>query len=108
MSYDWNMEIDAGGLDPVRWGDLNYTYNVGPMFYQALGKRRMQDDISGMTGEKLIPILRAGIKDMQDRPEFYKKMNPDNKWGDYSGALDVLHTLLRWCLEAPNATLRVT
>lgn len=37
MSYDVHLEIDVGGDEPARVGslDVNYTWNVYPMFAAA-------------------------------------------------------------------------
>lgn len=107
MSWDFSMEIDAGGPEPACiLSDLNYTYNVSPMYYEAIG----EDGIGGLHGKAgadCIPILRGAIAAMEDDPAKYQAMNPPNGWGSYGGALGVLRELLAWCVAAPKATMCV-
>jgi hypothetical protein len=93
---------------------INYTYNVAPMFYEALNVEgsikinQISVDLAGKTGEELFPVLDGAIKDMEARPYHYTAMNPSNGWGNYDGALDVLKKIRMWCKEAPKAVLRVS
>lgn len=112
MSWDFSMEIDAGGEHPFDLDDFeaNYTYNVSPMFYEAF-KGMLDDGISGLhekTGKDARHMLEIAIARMQDDPEKYKQWNPDNGWGSYEGALNLLCTLRGWCISAPLARFRVS
>lgn len=109
MSWDFWMSIDAGGTEPaVVRDDINYTYNVSPMYLDAIDHDDGIGGLNGMTGEQCIPILRDAIKRMEDDPAKYQAMNPENGWGDYRGALEVLRDLLSWCIDVPKATMRIT
>jgi len=74
----------------------NYTYNICEMFNQALNQ---------LQTEKLLPKyytdwtdvfmfkdnnneLTLLIKELKSKPEYYKKYNPENGWGDYTTALE--------------------
>lgn len=73
--------------------DINYTFNVAPMFQLALGKDGIKQ-LNELNREEAIELLKVGIKDMKEKPEIYKKLNPKNGWGNYEGALDVLVKIL--------------
>lgn len=108
MSWDFGMEIDAGGLEPHSLHyDANYTYNVAPMFLEAMGGDGIRQ-LDGLIGEECLPLLGKAIADMVENPGKYKAMNPSNGWGDFDGALELLQTLVKWCNEAPKATMRIT
>lgn len=110
MSYDFSMEAPLGpdgSMVSVGDFDMNYTYNVSPMFRLALGGNGV-NDLHGCVGSEAIPRLRAAIADMEDRPSVYRAMNPDNGWGDYEGALGVLKRLCDWCVAAPMAHIRIS
>ena len=103
MSWDFGMEVDVGGKEPATLKyDRNYTYNVSPMFYEAMGGDGIAS-IEGKTGEEAAPLLSQAIKAMVEEPEKYKAMNPANGWGDYDGALELLRDLRSWGLESPLA-----
>lgn len=108
MSYDVYIEIDTGGPEPaILCDDMNYTFNCSPMFRDALGGNGINDLHDKACGDA-IPMLRRAVADMEDRPAHYKKMNPDNGWGDYSGALSFLRAILDRCVQHPKATVRVS
>lgn len=108
MGWDFSMEIDAGGASPVVIDDgLRYTYNVSPMYYEALPFDDGIRGIDGMLGSDALPGLREGLANMQDNPQKYMDMNPDNGWGDYEGACRVLQRLIGMAVDYPKATFRV-
>jgi hypothetical protein len=106
MSYDIWLEIDAGGPKPVRCGslDVNYTYNVSPMFKEAVGETpgswdgRRAADIAEVCGR----ILAAFAAE----PNKFIALNPANGWGDFDGARSFIQQINDACHEAPNAIVR--
>lgn len=109
MSWDFSMVMDTGGPELVCVeGGLNYTYNVSPMFYDAIP---LKDGIGGIDGERardVIEALRSGLSKMQDNPDRYIPMNPENGWGDYEGAMRLLESLIRWAAKHPEARFEVS
>jgi hypothetical protein len=79
----------------------NMTYNVSPMYYEALG----EEGLRGLDEKKcseVVEYLRKGIKEMKSNPEKYKKMNPSNGWGSYEGALELLEKIFIECIKNPD------
>lgn len=110
MGWDFGMEIDAGNDDPVWIGfEASYTFNVAPMFYAAFDGETESGirDLHHMSGAAAAQKLRVAIERMEDDPAKYEAMNPPNGWGNYDGALELLRTLLEWCVRAPKARLTV-
>ena len=104
MSYDIRLEIDTGGAGPACLTEtLSPTYNLGPMFSLALGCGLRE--LSGKTAAECLPILRAGVAFMEDKPSECKALNPANGWGSYEGALQTLRTMVSQCSQHPKATL---
>ena len=106
MSYDFGMKADLGNGYVYMGYEQNYTYNVSPMFYKAFGDPGI-NFIEGKTGKECIEKLRLGLKEMQDNKSKYEAMNPDNGWGSYEGAVEVIETLIKWAAESPLAEFYV-
>jgi len=115
MSWDFGMEVDVGGDCPISLGGgyddfrANYTYNVSPMFYEAF-KGLLDEGINGlhgMLGKDARPMIETAIRRMQAAPKKYQKWNPDNGWGNYEGALNLLCILRGWCIAAPLGRIAV-
>jgi hypothetical protein len=109
MSYDFSMTIDTGGTEPATIVDgINYTYNVWSMYKLAFKPLEGGvKSLDGKTGKRCIIHLRRAIQSMEDNRKIYEALNPENGWGNYKGALEVLRDLSKWCLDHPNATMRV-
>lgn len=94
--------------DHLHW--QNITHNLGEMadmagIYNCLW--RPEENGINTAGE-LIPLLEKAIKDMEDRPEYYKQFDADNGWGVYDDFLPWLRRLLEKAKEYPLATIRVS
>ena len=118
MSYDFYMKFDPCqhcGRSDDHFGELNYTYNVWPMFRAAVDSSPKDEDdrkgvysLQGKTGKECVPLLTDAIERMENAPDIYKEWNPPNGWGTYEGALRVLRTLLDWCIASPKATMVIS
>ena len=86
--------------------ERNVTYNLGGMFMLALGCSL--SDFDGAPAVEACGILRDGQRDMEERPDVYKAMNPPNGWGTYEDALGFLRELADVCSANPELWLRVS
>ncbi len=82
----------------------NLTYNVGPMLMIAGIAMR---DFNNMPCAKAAPKLAAAVATMEATPGEFKKLNPENGWGDYDGALRTLREMANWCASYPDGALGV-
>jgi len=80
--------------------DRNITHNLIPMWKKA-GVYDALYNSDGKNPEEFIEVLGRGMHDMRTNPEEYKKLNPENGWGDYEGAIDFLEEFNRACLDSP-------
>jgi len=104
MSYDFALEM--GGIEVFCY-DLNYTWNVAPMYQIAFNCKEGINCLNEKKCNKIKPIITKTIEDMKQNKQKYVKLNPENGWGDYEGALNVLEELKKWCEECPTATLMI-
>jgi hypothetical protein len=102
------MTIDVGATERMALPfEANYTYNVSPMFYAALGEHGIRG-LDGKSGKECAPLLDASIAYFSSHETELQAMNPANGWGDYDGAFNLLLKLRKWCDRAPNALMEVT
>ena len=92
MSYDMDNGVD----------DFNYTYNVSEMWYAAKPEKGIRC-FYGMKGSDAVKEQRDIRDYMEANFEELKKMEPDNGWGSYAGALDFINMLIISSLENPDA-----
>jgi hypothetical protein len=109
MSWNFYMERTPEPDERIRLDECeaNYTYNVSPMFYDALACRDGIRGLDGAKGKDAYPLLAEAIAKMEADPAKYRAMNPKNGWGDYDGALKLLRELKTWCAEFPEAFMVV-
>ena len=110
MSLDFSLVYDAdflGAKEDVEVVDLNITHNLGKMakaagVYDCLW-RSGENDFE--VAEQIIPILQSAIKDMEERPDYYKKFNHPSGWGDYDDFVPWLKDLLKSCENHPKSEI---
>lgn len=104
MSWDAYLHDDRGHEEH----EAGYTHNTNRMIKCALlvipgmqiplgaeivlGKREpiWYDRLNGMSGEDGAKFLDAIISEFEAFPDYYRRMNPENGWGDFDSLLGVL------------------
>lgn len=89
--------------------EQNITHNMTAMaeeagIYDCLWRPKENDY---WNAKDLIEPLARAIEDMKERPEHYKKFNPENGWGSYDDFVPWLEELLRACRTFPDAEVAV-
>ena len=93
-SYWVNYTHNTNGMIAVAYEDAtgNKTPQaegiLGPVIGPAWWKK-----LSGMTGRQGAEYLSYIINALEENPDKYKAMNPDNGWGSYDGLLRVLNEM---------------
>ncbi len=107
------MSLDLTLKQPVYEGNL--THNLGKMAsacglynamwrpYKLFGYEDDQEEHVYISADMIIESLEAGIKELKENPKKYKKLNPENGWGDYDGLLRVAEKYLNHCKVYPEA-----
>lgn len=95
--------------ESVRVEAFNYTSNMAGAWDASGIPLR---DMDGMAVAEAIPILRAGIAnieaDIEADPEAYRKFEPDNGWGNVERMLNWLRRILALCEQWPEGKLDVS
>ncbi len=88
----------------------NITHNLNTMADKAGIYKHLwrPEEIGITTAEQLIEPLRAGLKELRAKPEYFKQFNPENGWGTYEGLCSFVENYLNECVENPDATIEVS
>jgi hypothetical protein len=102
MSLDFSLEEEITEIKEVF--DGNVTSNLVPMWVKA-GIYESLYESKGKHAKTIIDPLEHAIKDMEENPEDYKLLNPQNGWGDYYSALKWIKDLLSAAKEHPDSVI---
>jgi hypothetical protein len=109
LDIDLYFEVDTGTkIERFVVYDTNYTHNCANMaeeagLYDCVWR---PEECEGITvAGDLIEPLRNGIKLMEDEPERFIALNPENGWGSYDTFLPWLRKYLVACVENPKAKI---
>ncbi len=85
--------------------DANITHNLGSMAAEAgIYKYLWRPEKNNIEfANQLINPLQTAIKDMEERPDYYKAFNAENGWGTYKDFVPWLKRLLQACIDNPDA-----
>lgn len=82
---------------------FNLTYNLSPMLWEA-GMPRWRE-LVGMSASQAGPIWRDIHGKLAADPERFKAFNPENGWGTYEQAVEVIGALADACERHPEAKI---
>ena len=90
--------------------DANITHNLTTMadkagIYKALWR---PEEISAVKAEGLIDVLEKGLKDLKNKPEYFKEFNSSNGWGMYEHFVPFVENYLNACKEYPKADIGIS
>lgn len=102
------MSLDVYLTEPVYERNITHNLNVmakaAGIYYQLW----RPDEINVTYTEELIEPLKQGLAVLKSDPEKFKKLNPENGWGDYEGLVSFVEDYLKACKEHPNAKVEVS
>lgn len=112
MSLDFYLYLrceDAGDGEEHRLHllDKNITHNVSAMWRKA-GCYEALYDSDGDRAKDHLESVQAAITAMLGDPKGYRELEPDNGWGDYSGAVEWLQEVRDAMERYPLARIRVS
>jgi len=90
--------------------DYNITHNLADMASKAgLHKALWRpEEIGASKAGELVKPLRKGLKLLKKKPELFKKLNPENGWGDYDGLVEFVEKYLDVCENVPEADINIS
>ncbi len=105
-----SLDVYLTAVRPTDVFEGNVTHNLGGMASEAGIYKHLwrPDEIKITKAEQLIEPLTVGLLLLISNPERFKKLNPDNGWGDYEGLVEFVRSYLKACKENPDAEIRVS
>ncbi len=102
----WDITLTEKQWEDIEIADIgSYTYNVSKMYKKAMDKT--MGDFHGECAKDILETIVKGYQHMVSNPEEYIKLNPENGWGNYYGAMEYLAKLINACDRNPNAIVNV-
>ena len=108
----------------------NITHNLGEMagkagIYEALWRpykldkncpKEFDDYTAELAFEEaheyfakdIINVLEKGLKDLKEKPDYYKQFNSENGWGLYEHFVPFVEKYLEACKENPDCLIEVS
>lgn len=88
----------------------NITHNLNKMAEKALIYKALwrPEEISITKASELIDILQEGYYFLTLCPDRFKKLNPENGWGNYEGLVKFVSRYLEACRNYPEAIIIVS
>ena len=88
----------------------NITHNLGRMageagIYEACWR---PEEIGVTKAAQLVPLLRAGLAQLKERPEHFSTFNAPNGWGLYEHFVPWVEKYLAACEEYPDADVQAS
>jgi hypothetical protein len=107
----------------------NITHNLGEMaeksgIYDSLwrpyrlhkdfketgdyNKEREFENSVVIKAKNIISHLEKGLKELKDRPEYFKKFDAKNGWGTYEHFVPFVEEILKACKDNPDAKIEIS
>jgi len=111
--FDWNITHNLGemaaaaGLYEALWR----PYRLREWYGIPEGDRDAEYAFEAnqvILANELIEFLRQGLHRLKSDPEKYRKLNPENGWGDYEGLVEFASKYLDACYEYPDAVVETS
>ena len=111
MSLDLDLVYEAeflGSLEDVQAAEFNITHNLNTMAEEAgIYKCLWRPEENGFEkAGDIISLLEKAIKELEKRPEHFKKFDAENGWGTYEHFVPFVKEVLLACKTHPKATLK--
>lgn len=102
ITHNLGKMADMAGIYEALWRPhrLKEGYNIE----EGNHKEEWAFEESTITvAEEIITILEKGLKDLKERPEYFKKFDSPNGWGTYTHFVPFVEKYLEALKEYPKA-----
>ena len=109
ITFSYDPDAALRNLIPMRVAgevtdnSFNLTYNLTPMLRHA--GMPPWSDLVGMNAGEAGQVWRKTHDALHADPDGCRALNPDNGWGTYEQAVEVIGALAEVCEKYPDATV---
>ncbi|KKM44176.1 hypothetical protein LCGC14_1561940 [marine sediment metagenome] len=106
MSLDVYLEATR----PTAVYSRNITHNLGEMADKAGIYKHLwrPEELNITKAVDLVDPLNKGLSRLKGDPEYYRKFNPDNGWGNYENLVEFVEEYIIACVENKDASISVS
>ena len=103
------IAVDFGKENDNLVYTANITHNLGVMAAEAgIYKFLWRPEEIGINRAfELIEPLKKGLKILKEKPARFKKLNPENGWGNYELLINFVGDYLKACIKYPKSKVSV-
>ena len=89
----------------------NITHNLNKMaqaadLYDVLWRPDQMKNVK--YAKDIVVKLANGLQMLESDPEYFKRYDPENGWGNYDNLIDFVKNYLKACQKYPNAEIGVS
>lgn len=107
ITHNLGEMAEKAGIYEALWRPhrLRSDYNIEEKDYK--GESVFEESVK-IQAKEIIPILETGLKDLKNRPSYFKEFNSPNGWGMYEHFVPFVENYLNACRENPDAIINVS
>lgn len=94
--------------DRLEFFSANITHNLGDMAEKAGIYECLWHPAEGTKASDIVPTLRKGLTELQERPEYFKQFDSSNGYGIYDHFVPFVINVLEACKAYPDALVKTS
>jgi len=105
-----SLDVNLFAVRTTSVFEYNITHNLNTMAEEAGIYKELwrPEELQITKAEQLIKPLTDGLALLIAEPERFKKLNPENGWGDYEGLVTFVSKYLEACNDYPDAEIEAS
>ena len=105
ITHNLGEMADKAGIYDALWRP--YRLHKDYFLFDKYDDEMLFEAEHEMYAKNIISILQEGLKDLEDKFDYFKQFNPENGWGTYEGFVRFVEKYLEACIAYPEANIEV-
>lgn len=106
ITHNLGEMAEAAGIYEAIWRPHRIRKDYDHSF-DSTEKEYIFENAQTIKAKEIIPHLKKGLKKLLNNPTMFRRVNPENKWGNYEGLVKFVEDYLAHCESHPEATVKV-